>query len=194
MGMQDHHPPDLDRSPPDAAARTAVIGSDPEALDCFYRAHVDDVIAYFARRCSSPHDVADLTAETFVAAIDAAVRYDPRRGRPIAWLIGIARLVWLRHLRSRATERRAMARISGRRLLDDSDIQRLEERIDAAQRAKRLAVGFAALTEREREVVDLVDGAGFTHAEAASALGISGGVLRIRLHRAHNRIKRMEQS
>ncbi|WP_232667723.1 RNA polymerase sigma factor [Pseudonocardia sp. TRM90224] len=186
-----------DRSPPDPAVLdpafpdTAVarIGSDRHALDQLYRAHVDDVISYLARRCPDPHDVADLTADTFVTAIDTAHRFDPRRGRPVAWLLGVARHVLLRHFRTRATERRAVARISGRRLLDTSDIHRLEERIDAERRAQRLLGDLDRLSAREREVVELVDRAGLTTAEAAQALGVTTGVVRIRRHRAHTRLR-----
>ncbi|MEJ3653329.1 sigma-70 family RNA polymerase sigma factor [Actinomycetes bacterium KLBMP 9759] len=180
-----------DRSPPDPALDDVVvrIGTDPQALDLLYRAHVDDVIGYLARRCPDAHDVADLTADTFVTAIDTAHRFDPRRGRPVAWLLGIARHVLLRHLRSRATERRAVARISGRRLLDTSDIHRLEERIDAERRAQRLLGDLDRLSAREREVVELVDRAGLTTPEAARALGVTTGVVRIRRHRAHTRLR-----
>jgi RNA polymerase sigma-70 factor (ECF subfamily) len=43
-----------------------------------------------ARRVADPHLAADLTADIFLAAIGAAKRYRARRGRPIAWLYGIA--------------------------------------------------------------------------------------------------------
>lgn len=180
--------PGPDRSPPDPVA-VPRIGTDPNVLERFYRAHVDDVIGFLARRCPSAHDVADLTADTFLTAIDAAAGYDPHRGRPIAWLLGIARNVLLRHLRTRATERRGVARICGRRLLDPDDIQRLEERIDAERRAQRLLGDLDELTGREREVLELVDRAGLTIAEAARALGVTTGVVRIRRHRAHTRLR-----
>lgn len=182
---------DLDRSPPDPVA---AIRSDPRTLERFYRAHVDDVIGYFARRCTSPHDVADLTADTFVAAIDSAHRYDPRRARPIGWLMGIAHHVLLRQIRGRSTERRAVVRLAGRRLLDNTDIQRLEERIDAERRAQRILGDVAALTAKEREIVELVDGAGLTVTEAADALGVPAGVARVRRHRAHTRLKKRGNS
>lgn len=177
-----------DRSPPDPAT-VAHIATDPGALERFYRAHVNDVIGFVARRCPSAHDVADLTTDIFLTAIDAAAGYDPRRGRPIAWLLGIARNVLLRYLRTRATERRGIARLSGRRLLDPDDIQRLEERIDAERHAQRLLGDLDELTAREREVVELVDRAGLTIAEAARTLGLTAGVVRIRRHRAHTRLR-----
>jgi Sigma-70 region 2 len=55
-----------------------------------YRANVDVVMAYFARRRGDPQTVADLTSDTFVRAAGAFGSFDPRRGSPRAWLFGIA--------------------------------------------------------------------------------------------------------
>ena len=50
------------------------IGTDAAAFTQFYRAHADDVTRFVARRVADPHRVADLTAQVFVAVIDAAPR------------------------------------------------------------------------------------------------------------------------
>jgi RNA polymerase sigma-70 factor (ECF subfamily) len=66
------------------------ITSDPEAFERFYREHVEAVQRFDARRASDPYQVADLTADIFVAAIDSAASYRRSRGEPVAWLFGIA--------------------------------------------------------------------------------------------------------
>ena len=50
------------------------IGTDPAAFTEFYRAHVDEVTRFVTRRVADPHLAADLTAEVFLAAIEAAAR------------------------------------------------------------------------------------------------------------------------
>ena len=60
------------------------------------------------------------------------------------------------------TERAAIGRIEGRRLLDGDDVDRLEKRIDAQRRAQQILGHFAALTRRERDLVELVDLNGLT--------------------------------
>src|SRR4051812_17215686 len=114
------------------------IGHDPAEFEAFYREHVEAVQRSIARRGADPHLAADLTAEVFLAAIDAAPSYRPERGVPGAWLFGIARVVVAAERRRDARERRARARVEGRRLLDDDDIGRMEARIDAAARAREL--------------------------------------------------------
>jgi DNA-directed RNA polymerase specialized sigma24 family protein len=81
------------------------LSSDPAAFEVFYRGHVDRVIGFTARRIRDPADVADIVAATFVTVLTAASSYDPRRGEPGAWLLGItARLIANEH-RRRGRER-----------------------------------------------------------------------------------------
>jgi RNA polymerase sigma factor (sigma-70 family) len=56
----------------------------------FYRRHAREVLRYFARRVRDAEAAADLTAETFAAAVVAQSRFDPERGLAAAWLYGIA--------------------------------------------------------------------------------------------------------
>src|SRR3982750_1173382 len=105
---------------PDELAR---IAYDEGAMEAFYREHVDSVERFVARRVGDPHLAADLTAEVFLAAIDAAPSYDKRRGVPAAWLFGIARNVVSSEQRRAVRERHAQARLEGRRLLDDNDVE-----------------------------------------------------------------------
>src|SRR4051794_5427473 len=90
------------------------IAHDPGAFEAFYREHVEAVQRFVVRRVAEPLLAADLTAEVFLAAIDAAPAYRPDRGAPGAWLLGIARnLVAAEHRRA-GRERRAQARVEGR--------------------------------------------------------------------------------
>jgi hypothetical protein len=56
---------------------------EPEAFALFYRRHVRALAAYFWRRSRDAETTADLTAETFAAALDGCARFDPSRGRAI---------------------------------------------------------------------------------------------------------------
>jgi RNA polymerase sigma-70 factor (ECF subfamily) len=60
------------------------------AFAIFYRRHAREVLAYFLRRTRDAEAAADLTAETFAAAVVAQARFRPERGPAIAWLFGIA--------------------------------------------------------------------------------------------------------
>jgi RNA polymerase sigma-70 factor (ECF subfamily) len=168
----------------------ARIAFDGAALERFYRAHVEPVERFIARRVADPHLAADLTSEVFLAAIDAAPAYDRRRGTPSAWLVGIARNVVSAEFRRAARERRARARIDARELLDADDVARLQERIDAEARSRELFAGLASLPAGEREVLELVAVDELNPREAASVLGISYVAARVRLHRARSAMQK----
>ncbi|WP_405109103.1 sigma-70 family RNA polymerase sigma factor [Micromonospora sp. NBC_01405] len=182
-------------NPPQATAhepereRTRRIGSDRAALEAFYAEHYPDVVRYFTRRLRDPHDVADLVADTFIAAIGGATGFDPRRGRPLAWLLGIAHNTLRRFYRQREADRQVAVRFAGRRLLDADDIVRIEEQIDAEQRARRARGVLRELSTTDRELIELVDIAGLTPREAAHAMGLLPGTVRVRLFRARARLR-----
>jgi RNA polymerase sigma-70 factor (ECF subfamily) len=153
----------------------ARIGHDQDAFASFYREHVAAVTRFVARRVADPHTVADLTAEVFLAVIGSASTYRPARGTQVAWLYGIARNVIAGERRRAAHELRTAGRIAGRRLLDDDDIARLEERIDAESPGRAACQALAGLPPDERAVLELVAIDGLPVKDAAAALGIRQG-------------------
>jgi RNA polymerase sigma-70 factor (ECF subfamily) len=160
------------------------IAHDPDTFEAFYREQAEAVQRFVARRVDDPLLAADLTAEVFLAAVEAAGSYRPGRGQPGAWLIGIARNVVSAERRRAGRERRAHASAGGRRLLDDDDIARMQSRIDAASRARELYLALADLPEGERAVLELTALEGMSPGEAAAVLGIRAVTARVRLHRA----------
>jgi RNA polymerase sigma-70 factor (ECF subfamily) len=164
--------------------RIRSIGTDPAAFTQFYRAHVDEVTRFVARRVADPQLAADLTAEVFLAVIEAAARYRGSVGGPRTWLYGIARNVIAAEFRRSAREHRAELMAAGRRLLDADDIERMAEKIDALRQVRELHAELQALPEGERAVLELVSVDGLTVAEAAAALNIRQVTARVRLHRA----------
>ncbi len=160
------------------------LSSDPAAFEVFYRRHVDRVIGFAARRVTDPADAADLVAATFVTVLTAARSYDPGRGEPGAWLLGIAARLVVNARRRKVRESAALARIAGRRLIGPSDIERLEERIDAARSSQAVIAALERLRPRAREALLLVSEAGLQPAEAARVLGISPAAFRMRLSSA----------
>ncbi|HVX46127.1 MAG TPA: sigma-70 family RNA polymerase sigma factor [Mycobacteriales bacterium] len=165
------------------------IGSDPAVLEAFYRQHVDEVLRFVTRRVGDAATAADLTSDVFIAAIESARSFDPRRGTPRAWVIGIARIVVRGEHRRSVNEREKQNRIAGRRLLDDYDIIRLEERIDAHREARVLYQLIDRLPAGERDVLELVGVDGLSVVDAATALRISPTAARVRLHRARRTLR-----
>jgi RNA polymerase sigma-70 factor (ECF subfamily) len=164
------------------------LGTDRAAFEAFYRAHFDEVLRFVTRRVADPYTAADLTADVFVRALEAAASYRGE-GSAGAWLIGIARHVVAGEYRRAARDRDAVERVEASRLLDADDIGRLEERIDAERQARGLYARVRLLPPGEREVLELVAIDGLSVSDAARATGITPVAARVRLHRARRALR-----
>ena len=67
------------------------------------------------------------------------------------------------------------------------DWDAVDDRLDAWAERGRFRAALAVLTDSDRELLLLVGWEGLSQAEAATALGISPGAARVRLHRARKR-------
>jgi RNA polymerase sigma factor (sigma-70 family) len=172
-----------------ASEQTAGAGAAAE-FERMYRANVDVVNAYFARRTADPQLVADLTADTFVAVITHFGSFDPRKGTARAWVFGIARHVYATYCEEYSHQQHKLRRLAGRRDLDEDQVGELLERIDAERAGRDLLTELATLPERDRTVIELVDIAGLQPKEAAAALGLTPGTVRMRLMRTRARLRK----
>lgn len=169
-------------------AGAALISRDPDAFEAFYREHVDALQRFIARRVASPEAAADLTADVFLAAIEAAASYDPSCGPPKAWLFGIARHRIADSYRSAARESRATAAVVGSALLDADDLSRIHDRLDAESAAREIYRQLDQIPEPERAVLELVALDELSLVEVAAVLKITKVAARVRLHRARRRL------
>jgi RNA polymerase sigma factor (sigma-70 family) len=170
-----------------AEAAEASVAAEFERI---YRANIDAVTAYFARRTTDPQLVADLTADTFVTVITSFESFDPRKGSVRAWVFGIARHIYAGHCEACSHQRHKLERLAGRRELDQDEVEELLERIDAERSGHGLIAALEALPEHDRAVIELVDVAGLRPKDAATVLGVSPGTVRMRLMRARTRLRR----
>lgn len=171
------------RSASDSAV-VAAVATDPEAFEELFRRYRRIVLRYAASRCERPADVDDVATETFLAALDAAERYDPRKGEVRAWLLGIAHNQ-LGLLRRNETRQRGVAAAAGSDLaLSEDAFGRLLEQIAAAQQGEAMQAALAKLTDDQREALLLVSRDKLSLTEAATVAGVSAATFRVRLFRA----------
>jgi RNA polymerase sigma factor (sigma-70 family) len=159
-------------------------------FEALYRAHVAAITAFFARRSREPQTVADLTAETFVEAVASFRGSAPRPGAERAWLFAIARRVYAKHCEQGSRRLEAALRAGWSRELADDAVEDVLERIDAERQWRETLERLASLSSGEREALELVDIVGLAPREAAEALEISAGALRVRLFRARARMRK----
>ena len=78
--------------------------------------------------------------------------------------------------------------------LPADEIDELTDRIDAQAAGRALLERCRGLPELERAAVELVDLDGLTPKEAAAALGVPRGVLRMRVSRGRARLRKEHYS
>jgi RNA polymerase sigma factor (sigma-70 family) len=166
----------------------------PAAFAELYRRHVRKITSFAARRCSTPHEVPDLVAAMWLEVIEAAPRFDARRGKALPWILGVAANLTASHARRKVREREALQRLGGRRVLDDDDLLRLEEQMDAARTGTNVRRALSQLPPAERALAELVLLDGLSPREAAQALSIRPTAARMRLARARSKLTRAVSS
>jgi RNA polymerase sigma-70 factor (ECF subfamily) len=155
------------------------MADDRERFERIYRENFRTVLRYAALRID-PERAKDVAAETFLVAWR---RLDDVPDDPRAWLLGVARRVIAGQFRSETRRDALAARLRGvhrEESLDQAEV--------LAERDEVLAA-FAALRERDREVLRLVAWDGLTPAEAASVLDVTRLAFSVRLHRARRRLQ-----
>ena len=96
-----------------------------------YDVALPQIYGYLLARCGTVPVAEDLTAETFLAAVDAT-RRDPSAQVSVPWLIGVARHKLVDHWRAKAREERGLRAVHSDPVLGDSEVSDpWDERLDA---------------------------------------------------------------
>jgi RNA polymerase sigma-70 factor (ECF subfamily) len=96
-------------------------GEDRRAFGVLYERYERVMLGYFGAATRSAELAADLTAETFAAALASRARFDPARGSARGWLFGIARNVFAASLRRGRVEDEARRRLGLEPIVLDSE-------------------------------------------------------------------------
>lgn len=174
----------------DAGGDAAIVGRslrEPEAFAGIFDRYYDAIHGFAARRLGR-EAADDVAAETFLIAFDRRGAYDLARPDARPWLYGIASNLIARRHRAEARQYRALVR-TGLDGPSEGPEQRAADRLDASAARGPLAAALADLNDGDRDVLLLVAWADLTPQEVGEALGLPGGTVRSRLHRARARIR-----
>ena len=144
-------------------------GSDPLAHP---RPLLRQVYAYAAYRLGPGADAEEVVSDVLERALRYRSSYDPSRGTPSAWLLGIAQRVVAEH---------------GRRAATVAEVPDVADPADAmADSVERLTMdaALARLAERDRELLSLRYGADLKASQIAQMLDMQVNAVEVALHRA----------
>lgn len=153
-------------------------------FEAIFRSCYPRVLAYVLRRTEGREVAEEIVSETFLIAWR---RLEALPLEPLPWLLGTARKV-VGHRRRSERRRAAHLTVSSLEGVEVADPETpVAERL---ARRESLAVAFAALPDRDREILALVAWEGLAPREGAQVLGCSAATFSLRLHRARRRLSK----
>jgi RNA polymerase sigma factor (sigma-70 family) len=137
------------------------------------------IYSYVAYRIGDGPDAEDVTSEVFERALRYRASYDDSRGRPVSWLLGIAR----RCVDDALIRRPPTASVEGVEQASSEDLE--------GEAVQRLAVGEAIdrLDDRGRDLLALRYGADLRAREIGEIIGMSTNAVEVALHRALAKVR-----
>ena len=144
--------------------------ADPEPL-------IRRVYAYVAYRLGDGPDAEDVTSSAIERALKYRASFDPRRGKPEAWLIGIARTCIDEHFRGRVLNEEVRD-TAGHGELERETVLKLS-----------VSAAMAELDEADRELIALRYGADLSTRQIAGILQMKSNAVDVALHRARERLR-----
>lgn len=174
----------------DRALARRFLAGDPAALRELWDSHGRAVYGFALRCLRSHHDAEDLTQQVFVRAWRGRATYDPERGRPGAWLMGIARRQVADRLTARARDTDIMNRAAeaGVDLAGSNGQPRGVP--DHVVEAVVVADELNRLPPQQRTVVRLAFFDDLTHQQIATLTGLPLGTVKSHLRRGLERLRR----
>jgi RNA polymerase sigma-70 factor, ECF subfamily len=177
----------------------AVQRGEPGAMEALIRATYGDVYRMCHRLLGDRADAADATQEVFVR-VSRSVRGFRAESTFGTWLHRVTANVCATMLRRRGDERArgqvagwtafAVPTAGGEDAADEpASAADTEAQVTTRDHARRMAAAINDLPPDAREVVLLRDVEGLSTKETAAMLGIKEGAVKVRLHRAHARLR-----
>ena len=136
------------------------------------------IYSYVAYRVGEGPDAEDITSEVFERALRYRKSYDPSRGEPLTWLIGIARRC--------IDDARARPRAE---VGDQPEVTSAEDLEGEAVQRLTVAAAVEGLDERSRDLVALRYGADLSARQIGEILGLKTNAVEVALHRTLARLR-----
>lgn len=161
----------------------AIARGDESALSAFYDATLGKCYALAIRITRTRESAEEVVSDTFTQVWREAHRYDPLRGRPLAWLLSICRSRAIDHLRQRdpAESHADPASLQSGEALTSDDPLELALTLETNN---MLREAISRLPKIAQQLLALAFFRGLSHQEIADHTGIPLGSVKTHLRRA----------
>ncbi len=157
-----------------------IAQNDSAAFEQLYQKTSPGIYSYALSILKNPHDAEDVLHDCYISIHSAAVNYRSE-GKPMAWMVTIARNHCLQKLRSRR-KTAELPEEEWENLLSDSNSIASEDKLV-------LAACMKLLTDEERQIVALHAVSGMKHREIAEIMSLPLPTVLSKYHRALKKLK-----
>ena len=160
-----------------------IARGDEGALSAFYDATLGKCYALALRITRTRESAEEVVSDTFLQVWREAARYDPARGRPLAWLLSICRSRAIDHLRQRdpAEPHEDPAVLNSAQMISTEDPLSLALALEANSTVR---AAIAQLPMVSQQLLALAFFRGMSHQEIAHHTGMPLGTIKTHLRRA----------
>lgn len=178
-----------DRDNIDLIRRMAL--KDAQALETFYDRYNRLVFSLVLRIIRVHEDAEDIVVDVFWQVWQQAGRYDNSRGKPVAWLLTIARTRAIDGLRSsnrQPTHPATAEKIEDRRMPEEKEM--ITDPGVQAETRQAVREALRSLPEQQRIPLELAYFEGMSHAEIAESLQQPLGTMKDRIRTGMSHLKK----
>jgi RNA polymerase sigma-70 factor (ECF subfamily) len=152
---------------------------DRAAFATLYDATAARVHGLALRVVRDPAQAEEVTQEAFLEIWRTASRYDSGRGSAVSWLLTITHRKAVDRVRSAEASSRRESTYHHRNQTVDHDTT--ADAATASLEARRVRAALGALTDVQREAIELAYFGGYTHTEVATLLDLPVGTAKTRI-------------
>lgn len=164
----------------------AYAGGDADAFDALFGRYRIRLYRLLVRLCGDESLAEDLLQKTFLRVHEARRRYRPT-GPFNSWIVSIAYNLWKDEI-ARSHRRHEILLGADRVASEPATAEDDVGRVDLADLVRRAVL---SLPEGQRAVVVLSRYHDMSYAQVAAALGISVGAVKLKAHRAFERLRKL---
>lgn len=168
----------------DEALMDELAHHDARALEELYVRHRPVLRGVVLRVVNDELDADDVLQEVFVQLWTRPAYYSAEKGKPLGWLITLARRRAIDRLRQRAAYRRATDRFEvevAQPVHSVQDRQALEGAAFQGDVKELVGAALLRLPEKQREVVELAFFGGLSHRQIATSMELPLGTVKTRI-------------
>ncbi len=170
---------DSDTPPTDEELLLEVARGDQQAFAELYDRVAGIVHGVVRRVLRDPSQSEEVTQEVLVEVWRTATRFDAERGRAKTWILTMAHRRAVDRVRSEQASRDRTDRVGQRDQTRDFD--EVAEQVETRFEHQQIREGLAALTDLQREAVELAYFQGYTYREVSELLETPLGTIKTRM-------------